>query len=429
MNSRETAYLALLNFLKDGSFVAETIEKWRNSDKPSSADLHLAQEIAYGSVRMSLALDELARQASSKKSLNLKLKEKALVRTAVYQLWSMDRLPAYAVINESLKIARKYCHHHFVAFLNALLRNFASLPKTLPQGNSIHDLSTRYSYPQRFIQELQSNYPEDAVLQILEAGNTPSQTMVRMRLNETALVQDALSDHFEITFDKPPLLVGRLLDTSLMDAIVKSSAYYIQNITPVDLVSSLSQHTPAPHHVLDLCASPGGKLIAVHDIFPNAELHANDVSAGKLVKLNFNLDKYKIKATLSCSNGEEFSPAQRFDLVILDVPCSNSGVLNKRPEARWRFKEFCNSSPNEDDLALIINKQLALIKHALTLLKPGGCIWYLTCSILKSENEQVVEHACREWGMTASCMQTILPNKQGWDGGFGCILKQSGYNE
>ena len=130
--------------------------------------------------------------------------------------------------------------------------------------------------------------------------------------------------------------------------------------------------------------------------------------------LTENFNKYAIKANVSITRGENYASPHLFDVIILDVPCSNSGVLNKRPEARWRLHE---GSLNE-----LEQIQLKLIEHAKSLLTPTGQIWLMTCSILPSENERLVEKAARLYGLSVGYQECVMPNKAGWDGGFAAVL-------
>jgi len=181
-------------------------------------------------------------------------------------------------------------------------------------------------------------------------------------------------------------------------------------------VAALAEHSKAPARILDLCASPGGKLLAAHDLFPQAKLYANDVSPEKIMRLSQNLAKYGVKADLNCGQGEDYQSSELFDLIILDVPCSNSGVLNKRPEARWRLTPKVIEGLRQT--------QSRLVKHAADLLAPGGVIWYLTCSILKSENEEMIEDVIQHDRLEKVFSKIVLPNYEGWDGGFGCVLRK-----
>lgn len=418
MNPREAAYLALLASLREERFITETLEHWQQQFNPSPLNFRFAQQIAYGAAQMAIALDYLALQMADKKALSLKQKERALLRLALYQFYFLDRVPLYAIADEMLKIARKYCHRLFVNYLNALLRKLAISPPTLPIGDSLQELSVRYSYPIFFVQELIRDYSLDKAKEVMTAGNCPVPTMVRLRPivseNDAQELQKlGCTDLMTTT----PCSIAVIKDPGLIPRLASSSQVYIQNVTPAVLLGNLChQMTTPPQRILDLCASPGGKLVAVHDAFPQAILYANDISTEKLKRLAENCQKYGISVHLSCSAGEAYTSSDLFDLIILDVPCSNSGVLNKRPEARWRLSASA--------LVDLEKTQLSLIAHAKTLLAPHGMLWYMTCSILKKENEALIQYACKHFNLQVHHQQAILPNALGWDGGYACALSK-----
>ncbi len=409
MNCREAAFLALFNSLKGQGFIAEYLDEWFLKDQPQEQDLHLAQQIAYGSSQMALALDYLALQVSEKKKINLKLKERALLRTAIYQLYFLDRVPVYAVVNETIRIAKKYFHHYFISYLNALLRKFSEVLPKLPQNLDATSLSIRYSYPLSFVADLCTIYGLETAIKILEVGNKPAPITARIR-------KEGFFQENQRILLKDPFKVVEISNHELMQ-ISKSSDHYIQNVTPVYLIGNLCvQRTELPKRILDMCAAPGGKILAAHDFFLHAELYANDVSQEKINKIKENLEKYGVKASLSCAEGQSLEFGEKFDVIILDVPCSNSGVLNKRPEARWRL--------NEESYSQLEILQQSLIKQALKLLNSGGEIWYMTCSILPRENEVLMSKVAQELSLKINSQWLVLPNQEGWDGGFACCLSE-----
>lgn len=416
MNAREAAYLAVLSSMRQEKYIAQSLEEWYRLDKPSSLDYAFAFELATGTVRMALALDHIAEGFSTNRKINVKPKERALLRLAVYQYCYMDKVPLYAIVNESIVLAKKYCYKTFAGFLNALLRRMGESSPTLPTGESVDGISILYSYPAYFVERLVATYGINSAKEILSAGNTPSKTMVRVRPGV-----DISTEAFKFLnpATESGIPVAILSQAASLAAIASMPEVYIQNATPVALVAELGQRTSAPGTILDLCASPGGKLLAAHDIFPKADLFANDVSEEKLKRLSQNLKKYSVEATLSVGPGEHYALDGRvFDLIILDVPCSNTGVLNKRPEARWRL--------NRETVDQLMEKQQALIGHAAGLLSPKGAIWYLTCSILKEENELMVNRAAAAHGLVVEYTKAILPDREGWDGGFAALLRKGG---
>lgn len=408
---REIAYLALLAASKEENYIAEILDKWIRETCPAPRDAGLAREIAYGACRMALALDAVAAQYTTTGKLSLKTKEKALLRTALYQHFYLERIPLYAICNETLTIARRYCHPQFLKFLNALLRKLEGATSQLPEGNTIEALSTRYSYPPFFIQTLLNAYGLNETIGILSAGNQAAPTMLRLR-SKHAIKDWPSSAYSNVENTNNNIVI--LHDSQLLSAAAASPNVYIQNATPFTLMSFLKSGSRDFHRILDICASPGGKLLLAHDFFPKAKLYGNDLSPQKIEILKQNIDKFEMNVTLSCGPGENFEATQKFDLIILDVPCSNTGVLNKRPEARWRL--------SKQQIAQTIETQKKLLKHAASLLSPDGEIWYLTCSILPGENEELVSAMSKHLNLNIRKMQTQLPNAAGFDGGFACAL-------
>jgi len=167
-NPREAAYLAVLTSIREEAYVSDLLEQWRDRKSPIPVDFNLAREIAYGSTRMALALDYIAGMLANKQKLKLKLREKILMRTAIYQCYFMNRIPLYAITNETIDIAKKYCHETFVRFLNAALRRLSEEKPELPEGETVPDMSIRYSYPAYFVQEIVQNYGLEKAVAVME---------------------------------------------------------------------------------------------------------------------------------------------------------------------------------------------------------------------------------------------------------------------
>lgn len=391
-NPREAAFLALCAVHRSPDlFLSHYLEDWRRQTTPSSRDAHLAQELAYGTERRLLTLDAIAKKLCVRATLPTKLKEKMLLRLAIYQHLFLDRIPPHALVSEMVELAKKYADGRYVRFLNAALRR-------LVEGNwqlSKKDKSLFYSYPSFFIEKLTQAYGEKVAEEILEAMNSPPPLYARKRWEK-----------------KDPFL--QIVSSEALEEIAKDPAYYIQNKTQPTLLLELAQDF-MPQSILDLCSAPGGKLILLSELFPHAELTANDLSEKRVAKLQENLRKYQISARLTCHRAEKYPQEEKFDLILLDAPCTNSGVLHKRPEARWRI-----DSPHLTELREI---QWQALKRAASLLDTGGQIWYMTCSILAEENEALIERACSSLALTvARGPFKRLPDKEGWDGGFACSL-------
>ena len=383
INPRSAAFLSLI---KTDVFIDETIDSF----ELSPLDRTLAYEIASGTLRMKRWLDFAAKQLTKTGKLPEKRKERLLLEMALYQCYFLTRMPLFAIANEMVELAKKYSSRHFASFLNAIIRKIdrTSLPYS-------EEFATQLSYSDYFTATLIERYGKKAAEELLRALNIAPPLFARKRpTKECIIIKDSVQ------------------------SIIDDPHYYIQNPTQPALMKLLAENLPStPKHVLDLCAAPGGKTIMAYDLFPEAHIVCNDISEKRLQKLRENIEKYAIEAEISCQLGEKAVFPNRFDLIIVDAPCSASGVLYKCPEARWRIEK--------ESIKELQNKQKALLKHASTLLTKGGTIWYMTCSILPQENEEVVHWMQQESDFSSLAIKTMhtqLPNESGFEGGFCCAM-------
>ncbi len=404
VSPREAAYLAYLAAERGECFIAEFLETRYHRLIPLKKDFKLAMEIACGTCRMASSLEEYANRLVGEK-LTLKRKEKTLLFTALYQYYFLEKIPLYAIADESVRIAKKYCHSRFVKFLNAILRKIPETQVSLPEEKTKEALAIRYSYPIFFIEQLLGEYGIEKTGEILKAGNSSGPTLARIRTDEKNIPYSLFPDKN---------ISMAIIPGDEVEQVGNSPDYYIQNITPASLMNFLAESKKTPERILDMCSAPGGKLIAAHDLYPKAKLYANDVSEEKIGLVKNNIDKYGIEAILSVAKGEELLSDEKFDLIILDVPCSNTGVLYKRPEARWRL--------NAENIQNLKELQKKILAHSANFLKENGEIWYMTCSVLKEENEDLVAEMAGQLGLSVGRSLKILPDAEGRDGGYACAL-------
>jgi 16S rRNA (cytosine967-C5)-methyltransferase len=378
---RETAYLALMAYEKEGT----RLKDFFSHCPLVGAKRALSLELAYSSLRMKRLLDFYAMSLGMKR-LPKKKEEKWLLRLFLLQVYLLSKIPLFAALSEMVELAKKYTHSSFVKFLNAFGRKIDP-NKKLPLPP---DLATRFSYPDYFVERLRESYGEKKTEEMLSFQNQPIGLYARRRFS------------YPIEWQK-------------LKSLEERGDSYIQNKTQGVLIEKLYENTPPPSSILDLCAAPGGKSILLSELFPTALLYCNDSSKKRMKLLEENLQKYSIKAQLSCLPGDKAPFGRTFDLILIDSPCSSSGVLFKCPEARWKI------SPEE--MACLEKIQLALIKNAKDHLAPGGRIWYSTCSILQEENERLIEKASAHFDLKIEKTFLILPNGQEFEGGFASQLR------
>ncbi len=390
ISAREAAYKALLAAFREEAYLNETLLEWKKVTTPSQKDFSLAKELAFGTMRQALYLEKVAKSLSSKNKLSLKRKERTLLLLALYQSLFLTKVPAYATTNEMTELAKQVASKPFAGFLHALLQKVFKNPPAP---------SSEEAYPPLLVEKLRNELGTEQCQNVLEAMNLPSKSFALLGKN----------DEGEEPF--------HVVETERPAELVQSKNAYIMNPTPLALIADFSKALPAPPKtILDLAASPGGKSIAALTLYPEAELHCNDISEQKIEKLKENFKRLQIGAAFHIGPGEQFPTDQKFDLVIADVPCSNSGVLGKKPEARLRF--------TKEQLNALKETQKKLLTHALQLLKPDGQLWYLTCSILEEENGARVRELLTENPHVSLVKESLhLPSSEGHDGGYGAILK------
>lgn len=388
-NAREWALEALKSFDQTGAYLEEHFEKFGKDLREK--DKNFAKELTYGTMRMQRLLDWWGDKLSEKGKLRLKNRDRWLFRLAFYEKFFMQK-PEFATVNEWVGIAKKTTNSSIAAFLNALLRK--SRPE-LPE-----DLALKHSYPDFFVEKLQG--VEKDLSQILEAMNLPPKLMAHDLKGERQ--SDWIAPNLPVVY------------LEFSREVIEDTSLYIQNATPVGLLSEmlLPLKNP-PKSVLDLAAAPGGKLIHAAKKFPSAAFTANEPNPKRLDILQQNVLKYGLNVKFSSVDGRQY-PSSSYDLIILDAPCSNSGVLNKRPEARWRL--------NEKSVADHSQLQKELLGRALDLMTEGGHVIYLTCSIISEENEKVVEEVIHSKQAKLVASKKVLPEKGGIDGGFAALISR-----
>jgi 16S rRNA (cytosine967-C5)-methyltransferase len=395
LTARSCAFIALQKWLKKNALVSDTLREITKNLAP--ADRRFAFELASGTIRRFWTIEWYAKKLVAH-SLPKDASQRLLLFMALYQRLFHANLPPHALIFEYVELAKKTCNAHFASFLNAVLRKSLQIEGlksneyvSMYKDKSRHTpdgLSILFSYHPSFIRRLLSSYGEEETVKILEAENIKLPTFRRGSWNNAIK---------EFPFDET------------------ADEEIFQNPTQPLIFGELSQRVSHPHRILDLCAGSGGKTLMAWEVFQPDILHANDSSAYRLERLRTEIESQGARSTITCCDGLTLSEEEKFDLVIVDPPCSNSGVLFKCPEARHRL--------TDDQIHSHQTLQLSLLKKSARLLQPNGVIMYTTCSILPDENIDVLRQAASELHLTIQGGPIlILPDGKRFEGGFGAIL-------
>lgn len=339
-------------------------------------------------------------------NLPKKKKERVIVLLALYEYLFLST-PIYALSNEWMNVAKCVTGKYFSKFLNQLMRKWKKAPFATPIPVDIKLQSLVFSVPEDYIKLLRLYWSNDRIYQFLVSSILPKPIFVR---NVNAPLQQMPSggskwnaEQFSIVSELPEDLSCR-------------SDIYIQNPAQFNLMSYLYNKMPfIPEQTLDSCASPGGKSLFLSKAYPRSNLVSNDISIERSSKLKENIQRFAIETELSICDFLHFPEDRKFDLVVIDAPCSNSGVLSKRAEARYRLTKSSIDS--------LVEIQSQMIIKAKKLLSANGVIWYLTCSVLPQENHFLLDQLKMEGVIKdITAYQYSEPCKM-IDGGFGAILQ------
>ena len=390
--AREAAFTALLACEKQGAWSDQAIKNASKRLKLSSRDAALAANLCYGVVQNQLLLDFWIDRFSNTPAAKLEREVRISLRMGLYQLQFLDRVPDSAAVNESVNLTRHYVRSKGAAGLvNAVLRAFQrSAPeKRVPAfADRMETLSVQYSHPIALTRLLAENLGGD-VEPLLAADNRPAELTVQVNtLKTTAAELTARLEAAGVTVEPHPWMEDCLYlkgsgDLEQLDAF-REGLFYVQ-----DSAARLAVLAAAPEEgqrLLDVCAAPGGKSFAAAIAMGGrGEVISCDIQPKKLTRI----EKSAARLGIDCirtqaADGRQFNAdwAQKFDVVLTDVPCSGLGIIRKKPDIRYK------------DLSQIENLpaiQWDILANASRYVKPGGVLLYSTCTVLARENEDVVK--------------------------------------
>lgn len=379
-NARALAARAVAQVLAGKSLDDALAAARRNS---SERDLPLVKSMAYGVLREHAQLAALAAKLLQR-PLENEPEIQALLEVGFYQLRRM-RIPPHAAVAETVAAVTTLEKPRMAGLVNALLRRYLgereSLEDALPR-----DLATRYSYPGWLVDRLRTDWG-DAAEAVIAAGN--EQAPLVLRVNRRRIELEAY-----LTKLRAAGLVAHTI-AELPEAIVLDSAVPVHELPGFDdgevSVQDASAQLMAQllrlddgQRLLDACAAPGGKTCHALEL-ADVDVTALDIDASRLHRVHDNLQRLGLKAHVQAADGARPSlwwDGRPYDRILLDAPCSGTGVIRRHPDIRWLRRP--------DDFARYTDRQLGLLTALWPLLAPGGVLVYATCSILAAEGEDVI---------------------------------------
>ena len=350
----------------------------------------LAQALAFGAIRFGHRLRRVGAALLSHPWDGQTPALQALLLVGLYQLEYSDT-PPHAAVSTTVAAARRVGEERAAGLINACLRRFQREREAL-LATADAQLAGRSSYPEWLVTALKRDWPADA-WDILEAGNEhPPLTLranARRTTTEALAAELAAAGHASrgLSFAPRALILDQPVDVRGLPAFIEGRCS-VQDVAAQLAAPLLAAGSGM--RVLDACAAPGGKACHLLEEVPDlAELVAVDLDPFRAARIQENLDRLGLAATIRV--GDALDPAllagERFDRILLDAPCSGTGVIRRHPDIKWLRRQ--------NDIPALAERQYRLIDTLWPLLAPGGRFVYASCSLLKAENAAVVARFLR----------------------------------
>jgi len=404
-----------------------------NSDSMCELDVrdrHLTTEIVYGTLRWQSMLDYVLTSACSRPWNKVDPGVRILLRMSLYQMWRMDRIPEYALVNDAVELSKKYLGKGIDGFINGILRR---LTRTHPWRNEAFLKQAhpwiRVSLPEWLWQRWASRYGEGCAQDFALSLNAHPQTAIRF-LDNSELPASVLPG-----VQRSDLVPGAYVRESGA-AMPPGEGSGASGFHYQDEASQLIPHllhVQPGWKIWDVCAAPGGKsAILAQGCGSSGRIIASDLSKERMQKLRqFLCDSGARNTDVVLADASNSAPfAREFDAVLADVPCSGIGTLRRNPEIKWNFAPAA--------FAALQTTQQSILHHASGAVRAGGGLLYSTCSTEPEENEQVIQHflsthpgfclirpeyppGIEKW-IGEDGMVRTFPSLHRWDGFFAALM-------
>ena len=435
MSARETALNVLIACRKNGAWSNGVLKEYVRRDRLDSRDSGLAARLCYGVMQNRNYLDFYLAQLLTGRIKDLHPIVRDILHIGLYQIYQMDKIPESAAVNESVELAKKYCKKQRTAsgLVNGVLRNAVRTKGALKEPNSYED---KYSHPGDLINLLKAYVGKERLEPMLKANNEIAPLTVQV--NTLKITQEALQKQLAeegVSAEPHPWLANCLIlsGTGNMEQLpsFKDGLFYVQD--GAAKLSVLCAELKPGQQVLDCCAAPGGKsFAAAMAMNGQGSITSCDVHEHKTELIARGAERLGLDlVTAKLHSATDFNPQweEKMDTVIADVPCSGLGIIRKKPDIRYKDLKTMAELP-----AL----QTEILNNVCRYVKPGGLLLYSTCTLVRAENEDVVEKFLQThpdftteplplsapFPKNESGMLTLVPGEYDTDGFFICRLRR-----
>ena len=435
MGARETALNVLIACRKDGAWSNGVLKEYLVRDRLDSRDAALATRMCYGVLQNRLKLDHYLKQLLTGKLRDLHPAVRDILHLGLYQILEMDRIPDSAAVNESVALTKKYCKKQRSApgLVNAVLRSAVRDRDSLQPPKGWQEI---YSHPQELIDLLMGYVGKGRMEAMLKANNEAPKTVVQVNTLKTTAAKLILELKASGVEAEPHDWLENCLVLSGTGDLEKLSAFreglfYVQDAAAK--LSVLCAQIPEGSRVLDCCAAPGGKsFAAVIGMNGTGSITSCDVHEHKAELIRKGAARLGIEnltAQVRDASIENSEWVGQLDAVIADVPCSGLGIIRKKPDIRYK---------NLAEMKALPELQLKILQNQANYVRPGGILLYSTCTLVREENEGVVEAFLasrpdyereplplpKPFPENTSGMLALVPGEYDTDGFFICRLRR-----
>ena len=435
MGARETALNVLIACRKEGAWSNGMLKAYIGRDRLDSREAALASRLCYGVLQNRIKLDFYLEQLLTGKLKALHPVVHDVLHLGLYQIYEMDKIPVSAAVNEAVTLAKKYCPkvHSAPALVNGVLRN---ADRSRAQLKEPETLWQRYSHPEKLVSLLRAYVGQERLEPMLQANNSVAPTVVQVNTLRTTteqlmkILEDEGVSAQPHSWLKDCLVISNVGNLEQLEAF-RQGLFYVQDAAA--RLSVLCAQLPENARVLDCCAAPGGKSFAAAIAMKNAgSITSCDIHPHKIELIQNGAQRLGLAVIGAQQQDGSLFRAEwegKMDAVIADVPCSGYGIIRKKPDIRYKDPDTMQQLP-----AL----QLQILSTQARYVRPGGVLLYSTCTLVRKENEGVVEKFLKQnpeftletlplpevFPKNTTGMLCLVPGEYDTDGFFICRLRR-----
>ena len=416
-NARYIAAKAVAKVTNEGAYSNLLLNSMLKEANLSKEDKALCTTIFYGTLDRMVTIDYYLKSLIKTPLKKVKSLTLAVLRTAVFQIKYLDKIPASAAVNEAVKIIKASKESFNASFVNGVLRSLLRIEIALPDDDTAEGISVRYSCPLWITEILLEGYGSEFTKEFLEDALKIPPVFIRVNTKKTD--KQKLTELFEkkniqatLTDCDDALLVEGLTAPEETD-VYENGLFFVQDISCQKAVSMLGIKEDSL--VLDMCAAPGGKSFLAALLAKRGRVVSCDLHEHRVGLINKGADRLGIdNISAKCLDATVFdNTLGLFDRIICDVPCSGLGVIRRKPDIKYK---------PQDSFEELIRIQRSILFNADKYLKQGGKILYSTCTLNNKENSENVRDFLKNHKNYTLEAEKTFSSKDGGDGFYSAVL-------